>query len=444
MPLQKRIKTLSWIPEPIEEHPVMPPRSSQTRSPLDPFDFSDAGTAITALTDPDIQTDVVDEPDEADEMEIEVIEAFHSKGSSLLEQKRYEPARVQLLKALESIRGLPLKRRDTDTLTDMQFQLALCSYHIPNLDEAETQLFKVTQMPPTDSTDPSAQHKESVKRCEASHLLAAVSLRQGKFDQALSFCKKAAVGRRKVLGKDKSYFESVFLMAEIYDELRLHEDAAVRREMIPADTLKELVKVQDQFPLKKQDRQFPPSEVDARDPNYLTLIQKAADARLSPVLSASSQTIPRHYAHDCSRSGSETAESPIMAEPLRTGSVSSNLSASPTQGSTRTRRSLWSRLSPRHTFSQSSSAPQQPPPVHEELQLPGSALSPLSTSPSEEPRRTSDSAISTSRRADSTTSLRQSQTFVEWAKQLRDEQEKEKDPRNVRREEEEVSWPGLN
>ena len=123
--------------------------------------------------------------------------------------------------------------------------IATCFYHSPNPNEAEVRLLAITQ----EKLHENVTDEGAIRRCQASHLLAAILYRQGRYSHAESFCRKAIIGRRRLLGKNHiSYYESLSLLSQIFEADGQQEDAETYWTMIPKEVASKIVKIKDEFP----------------------------------------------------------------------------------------------------------------------------------------------------------------------------------------------------
>jgi tetratricopeptide (TPR) repeat protein len=236
---EKRYTTLSWIPEPAihEEHDgpsIAPPMSE---------DYAISHT--TALTDYSASNAGEAESDSDGDFESELVETYFARGTKKFDEGKFAEAQPILQKGLQSAEKLPLKRRQPKQIAEVKLMIATCIYHSPNPNEAEDKLFAITQ----EKIHESVTDEGAIRRCQASHLLAGVLFRQQKYAPAKSFCRKALIGRRRVLGKTHiSHYESLSLLSQIFEAEGEYVDAETYWAMIPEDVASKLVKMKDQFP----------------------------------------------------------------------------------------------------------------------------------------------------------------------------------------------------
>lgn len=251
---EKRDETLLWIPEPetYDEHD----RPSTIRSPSDDHSVSQT----TALTDYSVSNAEEAESDSEGDFEAEVFETFFARGSDKFKDGNWVEAQSILQKSLQLAERLPLKRRQPAKIAEIKLMIATAIYHSPNLHDAETKLLAITQ----EKVHENVTDEGAMRRCQASHLLAGVLFRQGRFSLAKSFCRKALIGRRRILGKNHiSCYESLSMLSQICEAEGQQDYAETYWAMIPEEVASKLVKMKDEFPdmLKKPPRPLGADEI---------------------------------------------------------------------------------------------------------------------------------------------------------------------------------------
>ncbi|EXJ70568.1 uncharacterized protein A1O5_06638 [Cladophialophora psammophila CBS 110553] len=243
---QRRGETLSWIPRPgIPEEP-------DTLRLAPPLSENYSGSQTT----PSMECGARETESDSDgDFESEEVESFFARGTLEFDADNFEGAHSILQYGLELAEKLPFKRRQPTQIAKVKLMIATCIYHSSNLKEAEARLLPITQeMVHENETDEGA-----IRRCQASHLLAGTLLRQGRYSDAEVFCRKALIGRRRVLGKNHlSYFESLSLLSRIYEANGNRQHAINCWAMIPGDVASKLEKMKDEFPNMLQGRSSPP------------------------------------------------------------------------------------------------------------------------------------------------------------------------------------------
>ncbi|KIM94695.1 hypothetical protein OIDMADRAFT_34708 [Oidiodendron maius Zn] len=210
-----------------------------------------------------------------EDLQSEKVQKSFSVGKGKFDDGNFAEAQLYFQKCLELAEGLPLKRREPAQIVESKLMIATCIYHSANISDAERILIPIIEEKIHENiTDEGAK-----RRCQASHLLASILLRQGKYSLAMSFCKRALLGRRRVLWKGHiSYYETLGLLSQIYESNGEQVDAEVLWAMIPEEVASTIVKVMDQKPRELQIPMTPPSPQGGSSP---TLSSSPKDEILS-------------------------------------------------------------------------------------------------------------------------------------------------------------------
>lgn len=162
------------------------------------------------------------EVDPKGDFESEVVEAHFIRGAKKFDNGDFAEAQSILQKGLQHAEKLPLKRRQPELIAEIKLKIATCIYNSPDLKEAEARLLTIME----EKTHENVTDEGVIRRFQASHLLAGVLSRQERYFDAESFCHKALIGRRLVLGKDHiSYYELLSLLSQIYEADGQQEEA---------------------------------------------------------------------------------------------------------------------------------------------------------------------------------------------------------------------------
>lgn len=231
---EKMNETLQWIQQPRDlEPPEGPP------VPAVPAPVSDTGTSeYTASTVGD------EESDSDSDFEYDLVEAYFARGNKAFEKRDFEEAKAILQEGFALAQRLSLNKKESMVqLADVRLKIAECIYHSSTPQEAEEPLFVIsTEMLHKNVTDEGA-----IRRCKASHLLASLLYRQKRLGHALSYCKKAHTGRRRVLGRTHlATYESLGLLSQIYEAAGQEQKAKSCWSMIPADVASKLVRFKEE------------------------------------------------------------------------------------------------------------------------------------------------------------------------------------------------------
>ena len=208
-------------------------------------ELDDSGSHSVPGTGDGTSNATEEESDTDLDIEFEEVKGFFTVGIEEFDQKNYPEAQSYLQQGVQLAEKLTLKRRQLVKLADIKLKIATCFYHSPNLKEAEVRLRAIAH----ERIHEYETKEGAIRRCDASHLLAGVLLRQGRYSDALEFCRQSVTGRWRVLGKDHlDSYESVSLMSQIFEANGQYQHAKVYWKMIPADVASKLVKVKDEFP----------------------------------------------------------------------------------------------------------------------------------------------------------------------------------------------------
>lgn len=158
----------------------------------------------TALTDPvTVQDDSAYSDD--DDIEIELAQKYLSLGRQNVKQANLETAEKFFLKAVNTIQLLGSTNRVQLDERGIKAELAALYLRQDKLDSSASLCSEIIR----EALSGDADKKPLLN---ASHILAQINLRKGKFVEAKSDCKKAMLGRRRLEGKTEPYHESLALM----------------------------------------------------------------------------------------------------------------------------------------------------------------------------------------------------------------------------------------
>ena len=241
-----RERTLDWITEPLFETDP----SGATVPTLENISESSSSSALDSGKDTEIteyshvpRDSSHDDSDTGGEFQFEVVEMFFQRGLKLFNNADYFEAESLLKAGCDHVGKLTIEQKQVlaPPLRDVQLLRAKCAYHTQDLETAEAQLLGLTEQQST-----VADQKAAIDVCEVTHVLSQVYLRMNRLDAARSCCKKALIGRRRVLGKEhESYYQSLWLLSEICEMDGLASEAKVYFDMIPTEYSSTLVKVKE-------------------------------------------------------------------------------------------------------------------------------------------------------------------------------------------------------
>jgi hypothetical protein len=233
---EMRDKTLSWVSDPVTQEGYsglrIAPPPSDNYSSSQTVDCDDSNARVT-------------DSDSDDNFESEKVETSFALGTRKFNDGHFAEALPNFQRCLELAEKLPFKRKQLAQIAEIKLMIATCIYYSPNFSEAESRLIPIIE----EKTHENVTDEGAIRRCQASYLLAGILFRQGKYKPATSFCEKALLGRRRVLGKNHiSYYESLSLLSQICEADGLQEDAEMYSAMIPNEVAPKLVKMKDRFP----------------------------------------------------------------------------------------------------------------------------------------------------------------------------------------------------
>lgn len=214
---------------PVPQHPLLPVEKG----------LADAELAVSPKTEyPPLASNLLAAPvdsddilsDDEDEMEIEVTQQYLREGRIRAEAGNYQQAEAFLRKGLAKAMSLTGKPEGIST-SDITLEIARACFEQDQMAEALQLTDQLVRQTPEDDRD-------RVRLLTASHLRAQVLLRQGLFDSASRQCKKTLHGRRRLGGKDSAYYESVALLAAIYEAQGDEIEALTYASFLPSDFAK--------------------------------------------------------------------------------------------------------------------------------------------------------------------------------------------------------------
>jgi hypothetical protein len=178
------------------------------------------------------------EPDcDSDDEQVEFAMVAMEAGHCAYGKHDWQSASKLFAASKKTISQLPVNRRDLDTLLDLQYWIARCSYYLGLVDNAESELQGLLQLEPESD-------KQRVWKCDAHHLLALTYVHQNKLDAAKHVCKRTSNARSRLLGKqheDRLY--SIALLSRICKLLGEEVESKVYSSMIPEEQRERLTMV---------------------------------------------------------------------------------------------------------------------------------------------------------------------------------------------------------
>ena len=188
-------------------------------------------TVPTSMQDPQSASvcspGIVD--DDENEFAAELVQSTIAAGRKFYAEDKYEEAEARLKECLALMRRLSETHRRGYEFNEIHLLLSLCAFHLHDLATAETALLSALER----NTDTIAH---AMLQFEAGAALAVVYARLKKYDLAELNCENAYRGRRKLFGKEhEACYESLALLAYIYDLQSITARADTYRSMIPKD-----------------------------------------------------------------------------------------------------------------------------------------------------------------------------------------------------------------
>lgn len=306
---EKRDRTMEWIPEPaIPEEP-----SGQRTGPHPSENYS--GSQTTTSVDHVASNTGEAEPDSDGDFDFKMVMNTFARGTQQFDDGNFAEAQSTLQSGLEDAEELPLRGRQLVRVAAIKLMIATCIYHLGDLKEAETRLLAIAK----ERIHENETVEGAIRRCQASHLLAAVLFRQGRYSDAKRVCREARKGRARVLGKDHiSYHETLSLLAQICEADGQHEYAKSVWEEIPKDVASQLVRIEFDFPDTAQgpsrSKSFDGDVPQARPPGDSTKYPQSSSDAQNATITDSIDKIPTRSLQSLSSTASSGTTPPSPEE----------------------------------------------------------------------------------------------------------------------------------
>jgi ankyrin repeat protein len=179
-----------------------------------PSVFSDDGKDTTATKSTSgggplaVLADDVDY--DSDDEQVELAQAALDQGNRAFDAGKWVSASKLLHTSLKLLTKLPQKHKRAEGIFELQYRLAVCSYHTGNVDQAEAGLESLSQHTPISDV-------QGIELCNARHLLSRIYIERNNFHSAREACDSTLKARSRLLGKQhEARFESMALMSRIY------------------------------------------------------------------------------------------------------------------------------------------------------------------------------------------------------------------------------------
>ena len=197
----------------------------------EPSVFSDDGkyTAATkSISGGDPLAVLTDDGDyDSDDEQVELAQAALDGGNRAFEAEKWASASKLLHTSLKLLTKLPQKHKRAEGIFELQYRLAVCSYHTGNVDQAEAGLESLTQHAPISD-------EQGIQLCNARHLLSRIYVERDNLIAARDACDSTLKARSRLLGKQhEARFESMALMSRIYSLLNDEVMSELYAERIP-------------------------------------------------------------------------------------------------------------------------------------------------------------------------------------------------------------------
>jgi ankyrin repeat protein len=175
----------------------------------------------------DIEAEFVDGSDSEGDIAIEIFQVLGDTGSAHFEHKNYKDASRFLRRALDAASS-----KSNKLTHSLRLKLGVSLYELEEPQESKEVLLDLVR---SYEADPGIL--EPLNVLLASHILARIYTALNQLDNAEIYCKRAILGRRRMLGKTHhEYFESVSLLVSIYEAKDEPELAFAYQAMLLQDS----------------------------------------------------------------------------------------------------------------------------------------------------------------------------------------------------------------
>jgi len=210
---EQRQNIQDWIPPPIVEEKDQTQQESQPSGQIaQSNDVPLSGTGEDSEQDSEADSD----------MERDMLKRFQDLAITSFSEGNYPKAERFLMKVIDrSARGDP-----SEDMTKMKLMQAYTYGYQSNWNDSERVLLGLVALKGT--ADPMAFY--------GLHALALRKLDMGAYDNAIRYCKRALMGRRRIEGKEGAqFYESMALLTHIYEAKGDSAEAEGCRSFLPAD-----------------------------------------------------------------------------------------------------------------------------------------------------------------------------------------------------------------
>jgi ankyrin repeat protein len=162
---------------------------------------ADGGGPLAVLDDVDY---------DSDDEQVELAQAALDGGNRAFDAEKWVSASKLLHTSLKLRTKLPQKHKRAEGIFELQYRLAVCSYHTGNVDQAEAGLESLSQHTPVSDA-------QGIDLCNARHLLSRIYIERNNFHAAKEACESTLKARSRLLGKQhEARYESMALMSRIF------------------------------------------------------------------------------------------------------------------------------------------------------------------------------------------------------------------------------------
>jgi hypothetical protein len=166
---------------------------------------------------------------DSDDEQAEFANTAFDAGSRAFDQQDWQSAAGYFVLSKETIMKLPADRKKMETLFELQYKIASCSYHLDSTHSAEAELQGLLQLQPNSD-------EQRIRQCDTYHMLAEIYIRQNKLEAAKDVCNRTLKGRSRLLGKQhEARLQSIALMSRICELSGEDVHSKVYLFMIPED-----------------------------------------------------------------------------------------------------------------------------------------------------------------------------------------------------------------
>jgi hypothetical protein len=133
-----------------------------------------------------------------------------------------------LERALEIAQNLPLDRKNSVDVRQIQFHIAICYFFQHEVEQAKAELLTLI-------TSHSVTDENAIQILEATHIFAEIYFLTKDFDEAIVHGRRSMIGRRKMFGSShRAYYDSLRLLSKIYSAKGDLIESKIYRDLVGA------------------------------------------------------------------------------------------------------------------------------------------------------------------------------------------------------------------